>query len=126
MKLLTTLALALIGAGLLVSSPTSSAGVNLLQSRPTTILTATRLLDVRSGRILNGQAVLVERDRIKAVGVAGSIRSQAPRATTIDLGDATLLPGLIDCHTHILLQGDITSEEYDSQVLKESIPFRTI
>ena len=37
-----------------------------------------------------------------------------------------MLPGLADCHTHILLQGDITAEDYDVQLLKESIPYRTI
>jgi len=36
------------------------------------------------------------------------------------------MPGMIDCHTHVLLQGDITSEDYDVQALKESIPYRTI
>ncbi|MBA3514142.1 MAG: amidohydrolase family protein [Pyrinomonadaceae bacterium] len=36
------------------------------------------------------------------------------------------LPGLADCHTHILLQGDITAADYDEQLLKESIPYRTI
>src|ERR671925_611574 len=36
------------------------------------------------------------------------------------------LPGLIDAHTHILLQGDITAADYDEQLLKESIPYRTI
>ena len=39
---------------------------------------------------------------------------------------ATVLPGLIDAHTHVLLQGDITQAEYDEQILKESTPFRTI
>ena len=37
-----------------------------------------------------------------------------------------VLPGLADCHTHVLLQGDITAEDYDEQLLKESIPYRTI
>jgi len=37
-----------------------------------------------------------------------------------------VLPGLIDCHTHVLLQGDVTMQDYDDQVLKESIPYRTI
>lgn len=36
------------------------------------------------------------------------------------------MPGMIDCHTHVFLQGDITSEDYDVQILKESIPYRTI
>jgi imidazolonepropionase-like amidohydrolase len=44
----------------------------------------------------------------------------------LELGSRTLMPGLIDDHTHILLQGDITAEDYDEQLLKESIPYRTI
>jgi imidazolonepropionase-like amidohydrolase len=36
------------------------------------------------------------------------------------------MPGFSDCHTHVLLQGDITAEDYDEQLLKESIPYRTI
>jgi imidazolonepropionase-like amidohydrolase len=36
------------------------------------------------------------------------------------------MPGMIDAHTHVLLQGDISSEDYDVQVLKESIPYRTL
>ena len=44
----------------------------------------------------------------------------------IDLSDKTVLPGLIDCHMHVLLQGDVTSEDYDGQILKESIAYRTL
>jgi len=44
----------------------------------------------------------------------------------VDLSNQTCLPGLIDTHTHILLQGDITAEDYDVQLLKESPEYRTI
>ena len=65
-------------------------------------------------------------DRIVAVGGA-EVAGRAPAGTaTIDLGSATILPGLTDAHTHVLLQGDITAADYDEQLLKESIPYRTI
>jgi imidazolonepropionase-like amidohydrolase len=53
-------------------------------------------------------------------GVIASVGAQAPPgARVIDLGDRTLLPGLIDAHTHVLLQGDATQAEYEEQILKE-------
>jgi imidazolonepropionase-like amidohydrolase len=89
---------------------------------------------VRAGKLIDGtgaaprsdQGVLVEDGRITAVGAWPEIAARAPGATTIDLGGMTVLPGLIDAHTHILLQGDITAADYDDQLLKESIPYRTI
>jgi imidazolonepropionase-like amidohydrolase len=49
-----------------------------------------------------------------------------PDAEVVDLSRSTCLPGLIDNHTHVLLQGDITADDYDTQLLKQSIPYRTI
>ena len=95
-------------------------------SKALTLIKAGRLIDVRNGRVLTDQAILIEGDRIKEVGPAGLLASKVSGARVIDLSNATVLPGLIDCHTHILLQGDITAEDYDQQLLKESIPFRTI
>jgi len=91
------------------------------------VIKAARLIDGISDRALEDAAVLVEGARIKAVGPAAAVTAQAPKdARVVDLGRATLLPGLIDNHTHILLQGDITAEDYDLQLLKESIPYRAI
>ena len=88
---------------------------------------AGRLVDVRAGRIVENQGILVEGERIKAVGPLAQIQKATPStARVIDLSRATVLPGLADCHTHILLQGDITAADYDEQLLKESIPYRTI
>ena len=92
-----------------------------------TLIKAGRLIDVRAGRVLENQAILVEGERIKAVGPFTEVQRSAPRAVKlIDLSQMTVLPGLADCHTHILLQGDITVADYDEQLLKESIPYRTI
>jgi len=70
------------------------------------------------------RVLLVEGDRISKVGPAAEL--QAPGVRVIDLGESWLLPGLIDAHTHVLLQGDITAADYDEQLLKESIPYRTL
>jgi len=97
------------------------------KSKPVVFIRAGRLLDVRSGRVLENQGILIEGERIKAVGPFDAQRALVPPgARVIDLSKATVLPGLADCHTHILLQGDITAEDYDAQLLKESIPYRTI
>ena len=91
------------------------------------LIKAGRLVDVRAGRVLENQGILIEGERIKAVGGLAEIQKSAPStARVIDLLRATVLPGLADCHTHILLQGDITAADYDEQLLKESIPYRTI
>ena len=67
-----------------------------------TLVKADRLLDPRTGNVLSPAAVLIEDGKIKEVGAPS--RVQAPAGvTTIDLGGATLLPGLIDSHTHLLL-----------------------
>jgi imidazolonepropionase-like amidohydrolase len=91
------------------------------------VIRAARLIDGRSDAVQNDVAVVVQGDRIVAVGRQSDIASRIPiGAQVIDLGGATILPGLVDNHTHVLLQGDITSADYDEQLLKESIPYRAI
>ena len=98
-------------------------------THPATVvfIKAGRLIDVRAGRVLENQGILVEGQRIKSVGALAEMEKTVPAgAQVIDLSKSTVLPGLADCHTHILLQGDITAADYDEQLLKESIPYRTI
>lgn len=90
-----------------------------------TFIKAGRLIDTKNGRVLENQGILIEGERIKSVGALKGMAIPAG-AKVVDLSSATVLPGLADCHTHVLLQGDITAEDYDVQLLKESIPYRTI
>src|SRR5262249_11249669 len=90
------------------------------------LLKVGKLIDVKNGRVLSDQGILIEGERIKQVGPFGQLQSAAAGAAVIDLSNTTVMPGLIDCHTHILLQGDVTPAEYDEQLLKDSIPFRAI
>lgn len=64
------------------------------------VIKAAHMVDVKAGRVLDQQVVLVSGDRIEKVGRASEI-TIPPDATVIDLGTATLLPGLIDCHVHL-------------------------
>src|ERR1700730_13812018 len=72
------------------------------QSVPVTLVKAGRLLDPPTGNVLGPATVLIEGDKIKQVGLSSQIGVPAG-AKIIDLGNATLLPGLIDGHTHLLL-----------------------
>ena len=81
---------------------------------PPIAVKAARLLDVRSGRYVERPVVVVRNGLVESVG-----REVPAGARVIDVGDRTLLPGLIDAHTHILLQGDATQAEYEHQILKE-------
>ena len=69
-----------------------------------TLVKAARLLDPRTGAVLSPAAVLIEDGKIKEVGPPTQVQAHAPNdVKRIDLGSATLLPGLIDGHTHLFL-----------------------
>jgi imidazolonepropionase-like amidohydrolase len=84
---------------------------------------AGHLVDGKSDKPLDNVLILIESDHIVSVTPGGSAPSGVE---TIDLSRATVLPGLVDLHTHVLLNGDITAEDYDKQLLKDSIPYRAI
>src|SRR5271154_3865757 len=86
---------------------------------------------IRAGRLIDGKSdtpianalILIEGDKIVSVTPGGT----APAGVqVIDLSQSTVLPGFMDTHTHVLLNGDVTAADYDTQLLKESIPYRAI
>ena len=83
------------------------------------VLRAARLLDVENGRVLKPGEVLVEGERIVEAGTTVKHRAGAE---VIDLGDRTLMPGLIDAHIHLFLHPGAE----DLQTVQESVPQRTI
>src|SRR5216683_2447018 len=92
----------------------AAAGANPRGAADSVAIRAARMLDVRTGRYVDKPVVIVRGEKIDKVG------TEAPAGMkVIDLGNRTLLPGLIDAHTHILLQGDATEAEYHEQILKE-------
>lgn len=84
---------------------------------------AGRLIDAKNDKVIENALIVVEDEKIASVTSGGA---PPAGAESVDLSRATVLPGFIDTHTHVLLQGDVTAEEYDAQLLKQSIPYRAI
>lgn len=101
------------------SSAISAIGQSQPALAPAIVLRAARLLDVKRGRIVKPGEVVVQGERILEVGT--SVKRPAG-AEVIDLGDRTLLPGLIDAHIHLFLHPGAE----DLQTVEESVPQRTI
>jgi imidazolonepropionase-like amidohydrolase len=89
-----------------------------------TLIRAGVLIDGTTAAPKRDQAILVRGRRIERVGPASSIA--APEgAVTVDLSRATVLPGLVDSHTHLFLQGEDPAEGgYDAQLLSQGLAFR--
>jgi imidazolonepropionase-like amidohydrolase len=90
------------------------------------LVKAGRLLDGRSDSPRTNVAILIEGERIRAVGPVAQVQAQAKNARVVDLSQMTVLPGLIDTHTHLLLQGDPTAQSYNEQLLYQSTAYRAI
>jgi imidazolonepropionase-like amidohydrolase len=105
-------------------------GVSLLAApgvgEEVTAIRAGVLIDGKSPAPRRDQVIVIRGHRIEAVGDAASTRIPEG-ARVVDLSRATVLPGLIDCHTHIFLQGEDPAEGgYDVQLLKQGIAFRAV
>jgi imidazolonepropionase-like amidohydrolase len=100
----------------------------LAEGQNTVVIHAGRLFDGRSDQLLSNQVIVIQGDRIAEVGPVGSVKTPAG-AEDIDLGRATVLPGLIDGHTHVLMgrkPGAVGAGWGEEILLKESWQYRTI
>ncbi len=84
------------------------AGTSAAQTKPAApaevAIRAGKVLDVRTGQYATDQIIWIEGDRIKAIGAAAEMTAKLPAGTKmLDLSKSTVLPGLIDCHTHLTL-----------------------
>ena len=87
-------------------------------------LHASRMLDVNSGSIVHDAVILIQDEKITAAGASLKIPAGAD---IVDLGDATLLPGLIDCHTHLMARmSDDDPQGYGLALLTKSQAFRAL
>ena len=115
-----TLALALASPGAALRAEPAAAGVAAPAS---TWLRCGALWDGRGGKTRGPVMIEIRGDQIASVRPG---TDAASAGTVTDLSGLTCLPGLIDSHTHVLLQGDITADDYDEQLLKQSTEYRTI
>jgi imidazolonepropionase-like amidohydrolase len=104
---------------LAANSSLTAAGQPAGADHHATVLHAARMLEISAGKIVSPGEVLIEDYRIVA---AGSSVDHPVNAQVIDLGDVTLMPGLIDAHVHLFLHPGAE----DLQTVKESVPQRTI
>ena len=98
-----------------------------LSAQSPSLIRAGRLLDVRTGQVQADQGLWVKEGRILATGPWAQVVASAPKdAAVLDLSNQLVLPGLIEAHTHVLLQGNRFGQDYADQILKESVPYRTL
>jgi imidazolonepropionase-like amidohydrolase len=119
-----TVSLTTVFATAQTKSPESSA------QRTITQIICGHVWDGKSGSMAGLSSIRIEADRITEVRELGPENAKffeaGVKQQQIVLVKETCLPGLIDTHTHILLQGDITAADYDEQLLKQSPEYRTI
>ncbi len=111
---------------LLLSAPSlaQSGSTPAAQVAPVAVIRAGTLIDPRANEPLHNQVIVIRGDKIESVGDAASVQVPAG-AKVIDLSNATVLPGLIESHTHIFLQGeDPALGGYDIQLLKFPLAYR--
>jgi imidazolonepropionase-like amidohydrolase len=91
------------------------------------VIRAARVLDVRGGSYIQNAAIWIRGERIQAVGKASDVLKDVPAsARIVDLGAVTVLPGLIDCHTHLMARLPSGANGYALNLLTKSEAYRAL
>jgi imidazolonepropionase-like amidohydrolase len=105
-------------------------GISQTQAEPpaaSVVVKAGKLLDVAKGSYVENAAIWIEGEHIKEVGRFAEIQSHAPKdAKLVDLSHSTVLPGLIDCHTHIMARIPDGPDGYTLNLATKSQAFRAL
>jgi len=110
--------------GLVLTVMCLSAGAQQNTTPKIIAVRASRMLDVNNGSIVRDAVILIQDDKITSVGPSLKIPAGAE---VVDLGDATVLPGLIDCHTHLMARmSDDDPQGYGLSLLTKSQAFRAL
>ncbi|HYX67928.1 MAG TPA: amidohydrolase family protein [Terriglobales bacterium] len=107
-------------AGLVIMVLALGALAGAQEAPKTVVVHAGKLLDVRSGKTLANQAIVISGDRIVSVGPEAEAKIPAG-ATSIDLPNATVLPGLIDAHTHLTFDPTFGYQELGISIPREAL-----
>ncbi len=118
-RIFAAFAVTLLSCALIFAAPQQPSGNMPTSPGHPTVLHAARLLDIETGKLLTPGEILVQGERIADVGTSVA---RPAGAEVIDLGDTTLMPGLIDAHVHLFLHPGAE----DLQTVQESVPERTI
>ncbi|HEX4484851.1 MAG TPA: amidohydrolase family protein [Terriglobales bacterium] len=90
------------------------------QPAPRVVVHAGKLVDVKSGKLLSNQAVVIQGEKIVSVGPAADIKA-LPSDRVVDLPNATVLPGLIDVHTHLTSDPSFGYEQLGISIPREAL-----
>jgi imidazolonepropionase-like amidohydrolase len=111
---------AILHSVLAVAVLTSALATNAQQSSKSAVVRAGHILDVRTGKMLSGQAIVIEDGKIVSVGASAQAKAPAG-AMVIDLPNATVLPGLIDAHTHLTSDPKFGYEQLGISLPREAL-----
>ena len=126
MKSVSILAVAIITMSAMVCAQAPRNDKESEAPKKTTYVRCGGYVDVKAGQLKKGPVtIVVVGDRIQQI-TNEDLKPQKQGDVSERVENGICMPGMVEVHTHVLLQGDITAADYDEQILKQSVPFRIL